>query len=140
MQIKHVLKSLLSANSFLLGAGFLLILALAMLAGYINLTRMTEITRDIDMVTTEYSQKAISSQALHNHTKNKIKTLRNITKVYDQAEIEKIIAEYMSLAGDDKVLLDMLTHGELIPLYEHCLLYTSPSPRDRQKSRMPSSA
>ena len=24
--------------------------------------------------------------------------------------------------------------------YFHCLLYTSPSPRDRQKSRMPSSA
>ena len=24
--------------------------------------------------------------------------------------------------------------------YPHCLLYTSPSPRDRQKSRMPSSA
>ena len=27
-----------------------------------------------------------------------------------------------------------------IHLYIHCLLYTSPSPRDRQKSRMPSSA
>src|SRR5674476_1492186 len=25
-------------------------------------------------------------------------------------------------------------------VYSHCLLYTSPSPRDRQKSRMPSSA
>ena len=25
-------------------------------------------------------------------------------------------------------------------LFRHCLLYTSPSPRDRQKSRMPSSA
>ena len=25
-------------------------------------------------------------------------------------------------------------------LYQACLLYTSPSPRDRQKSRMPSSA
>ena len=24
--------------------------------------------------------------------------------------------------------------------WKHCLLYTSPSPRDRQKSRMPSSA
>ena len=24
--------------------------------------------------------------------------------------------------------------------HSHCLLYTSPSPRDRQKSRMPSSA
>src|SRR5674476_1637138 len=28
----------------------------------------------------------------------------------------------------------------LIPLFSDCLLYTSPSPRDRQKSRMPSSA
>ena len=26
------------------------------------------------------------------------------------------------------------------PYYRDCLLYTSPSPRDRQKSRMPSSA
>ena len=29
---------------------------------------------------------------------------------------------------------------ELIKRYRDCLLYTSPSPRDRQKSRMPSSA
>ena len=28
----------------------------------------------------------------------------------------------------------------LVPQIEGCLLYTSPSPRDRQKSRMPSSA
>ena len=27
-----------------------------------------------------------------------------------------------------------------VKLWKHCLLYTSPSPRDRQKSRMPSSA
>ena len=31
----------------------------------------------------------------------------------------------------------MLAHYEL---YKSCLLYTSPSPRDREKSRMPSSA
>ena len=30
--------------------------------------------------------------------------------------------------------------GEEAETYESCLLYTSPSPRDRQKSRMPSSA
>ena len=30
--------------------------------------------------------------------------------------------------------------GPRISLYDTCLLYTSPSPRDRQKSRMPSSA
>ena len=29
---------------------------------------------------------------------------------------------------------------EDVPLSDNCLLYTSPSPRDRQKSRMPSSA
>ena len=28
----------------------------------------------------------------------------------------------------------------LYAMYDACLLYTSPSPRDRQKSRMPSSA
>ena len=32
-----------------------------------------------------------------------------------------------------------LTSGEFVPEVA-CLLYTSPSPRDRQKSRMPSSA
>ena len=32
------------------------------------------------------------------------------------------------------------TSKERLDLYKTCLLYTSPSPRDRQKSRMPSSA
>ena len=30
--------------------------------------------------------------------------------------------------------------GQLAKEFEHCLLYTSPSPRDRTRSRMPSSA
>ena len=30
--------------------------------------------------------------------------------------------------------------GKVSDIYSFCLLYTSPSPRDRQKSRMPSSA
>ena len=33
-----------------------------------------------------------------------------------------------------------LNPSELEALFYACLLYTSPSPRDRQKSRMPSSA
>ena len=32
------------------------------------------------------------------------------------------------------------TPGQLLGCVSGCLLYTSPSPRDRQKSRMPSSA
>ena len=38
--------------------------------------------------------------------------------------------------GDD----ECITHELWMGLNESCLLYTSPSPRDRQKSRMPSSA
>ena len=36
--------------------------------------------------------------------------------------------------------IEVLIKGGTYPLRETCLLYTSPSPRDRQKSRMPSSA
>ena len=41
---------------------------------------------------------------------------------------------------NDKVLNSADNHGENIAILNGCLLYTSPSPRDRQKSRMPSSA
>ena len=38
-------------------------------------------------------------------------------------------------------LAEGATNDELLDAYPRfCLLYTSPSPRDRQKSRMPSSA
>ena len=40
----------------------------------------------------------------------------------------------VSLIGGNKTAPDRAA------LYNSCLLYTSPSPRDRQKSRMPSSA
>ena len=33
-----------------------------------------------------------------------------------------------------------INENHFVELYKNCLLYTSPSPRDRQKSRMPSSA
>ena len=36
------------------------------------------------------------------------------------------------------ILVTLLVAGSALGIY--CLLYTSPSPRDRQKSRMPSSA
>ena len=45
------------------------------------------------------------------------------------------IGESFAVNNDDLSIQDVL-----IDLYLICLLYTSPSPRDRQKSRMPSSA
>ena len=48
------------------------------------------------------------------------------------ADLDDLIAWYGKFAAwaEDKDVYDEMT----------CLLYTSPSPRDRQKSRMPSSA
>ena len=46
-------------------------------------------------------------------------------------------------AMDNVVVLIADRHPDepdLLGLYEGCLLYTSPSPRDRTRSRMPSSA
>ena len=44
--------------------------------------------------------------------------------------------------SDNTLVNDMATEaaGETAIQAQACLLYTSPSPRDRQKSRMPSSA
>ena len=51
-----------------------------------------------------------------------------------QLEDGTILREFTIIAEDDKIM-------EIAPgIFYNCLLYTSPSPRDRQKSRMPSSA
>ena len=55
--------------------------------------------------------------------------------------------KYLEKNGMPKTIGDLNKHkfisfgkGAPSPVYNPCLLYTSPSPRDRQKSRMPSSA
>ena len=63
------------------------------------------------------------------------------TQVKDSGKIVDISPKI----ADDKNLKSRLLKGFEIPttddyLTSSCLLYTSPSPRDRQKSRMPSSA
>ena len=45
---------------------------------------------------------------------------------------------YIVNHGIEKDLIDQLF--QVSKTFHSCLLYTSPSPRDRQKSRMPSSA
>ena len=56
--------------------------------------------------------------------------------------IENLVKRYGDLLALDHLSLD-IEEGEIFGLLGpngSCLLYTSPSPRDRQKSRMPSSA
>ena len=68
-------------------------------------------------------------------------------------EVERYVAEVIPGLPAEHVFYenkdDLATLKQLQRMHEHdawfgeffaCLLYTSPSPRDRQKSRMPSSA
>ena len=56
--------------------------------------------------------------------------------------------DYVAKIGDDHKfpinkfgeLAKYLIDQKIVKNFYNCLLYTSPSPRDRQKSRMPSSA
>ena len=63
------------------------------------------------------------------------------------SEINPRVMAAMSLPAIgylDPVFVEMMEELKSLLRYafqtKHCLLYTSPSPRDRQKSRMPSSA
>ena len=71
---------------------------------------------------------------------------------YDLLEPDKLLRKYV---GRDVTLVRLVQDGgdtrqeevkarllsyNNAPVWQICLLYTSPSPRDRQKSRMPSSA
>ena len=55
--------------------------------------------------------------------------------------IDKEIAKYPPERKSSAVMAALaIAQHELGWISKDCLLYTSPSPRDRQKSRMPSSA
>ena len=60
----------------------------------------------------------------------------DVDRVYYNDAAETVL----SLSDDNLVLNEDNAANEILTLTWTCLLYTSPSPRDRQKSRMPSSA
>ena len=57
-----------------------------------------------------------------------------------------VVTLYLAILYDSPMLLGLCLMEAVLPVVSvilllwTCLLYTSPSPRDRQKSRMPSSA
>ena len=64
---------------------------------------------------------------------------RSFTKTADQANIDEGLRAYMLKVYNYMTIGLMLT-GFIAYFFGNCLLYTSPSPRDRTRSRMPSSA
>ena len=65
-----------------------------------------------------------------------IEPVEYITKDEVQDMIDTAIRRHNRNAG----MISMFVGFFVLGLFSDCLLYTSPSPRDRQKSRMPSSA
>ena len=73
---------------------------------------------------------------------------QKITKDLKSGDYVYITGEmYVARDAAHKRMIEALNRKEELPIdikdstiYYICLLYTSPSPRDRQKSRMPSSA
>ena len=72
------------------------------------------------------SAEELNSEYLEKAKANNLKTAKTVTFLS------------MALANEDNLLTSIKSASNGYPL--SCLLYTSPSPRDRQKSRMPSSA
>ena len=70
-----------------------------------------------------------SQNLTSNEEENPCKEYGRIMTVHDSGRLGNQMSEYATLLAAAK-----------LANYTPCLLYTSPSPRDRQKSRMPSSA
>ena len=69
--------------------------------------------------------------------------MKFIQVVEQSGDIEEARAEiegYFESTGDDSKVKKLTLCTDRDAPGKICLLYTSPSPRDRQKSRMPSSA
>ena len=63
----------------------------------------------------------------------------NMKQAFDAKSYDAAIKPMTDLFEVNKATVEALAEQQAA-LAKDCLLYTSPSPRDRQKSRMPSSA
>ena len=81
-----------------------------------------------------------------NEDKKKLTVPDLIQRKKDQQRVVMVAApDFLMAQWAERAGIDFIGIGDSLgmTLYGHpttCLLYTSPSPRDRQKSRMPSSA
>ena len=84
-------------------------------------------------VSTEDAQAAATEYA----TNKSADALKKLRKACEPKRLD-LLRQLNSAPGGTERLVRM--REDLLGMLKDCLLYTSPSPRDRQKSRMPSSA
>ena len=70
------------------------------------------------------------------------KTVTELVKLIQKKEVSsvEILDSLLRRINDKNSQINAVVALDADRALENCLLYTSPSPRDRQKSRMPSSA
>ena len=91
----------------------------------------------IDQILTEFLRLSGAKCALLIDKEGHLVTKRGEVKTIDMDTISALVAGSFAAT---KEMARLLGEDEFTALYHHCLLYTSPSPRDRTRSRMPSSA
>ena len=89
------------------------------------------------------SDQTMSEQILSSRLKPKSpEFIANAQKMHEQVEDLKKQVALSAQGGNERSRTRHTQRGKLLPRdrIERCLLYTSPSPRDKRQSRMPSSA
>ena len=97
----------------------------------------------IEKPTLDNQTSTIETLCMYVLSKNNQGTLNNANNALKE-NLRTYLSQY-KIIGDsieikDAYIINISIDFEIIVLPNFCLLYTSPSPRDRQKSRMPSSA
>ena len=119
-----------------------------------NLTELLELKSEIESTLAADKSMALELQYWSNVLK-KIEEkvakgrIESIYEQYVESNREKVMAEVKAAEAKKRAKKDGVISSEyqtpftalkIDNIKKGCLLYTSPSPRDRQKSRMPSSA
>ena len=108
--------------------------------GELSITLPGDTTASVDegVVTLVRPDDTSPSKAMHGLSRTLVNNMIIGVSEGFQKKLEIVGVGYRAAAkGKDALEMQL---GFSHPVHINCLLYTSPSPRDRQKSRMPSSA
>ena len=126
---------------------FLIVLSLLFVPIVVNAQELDP-PKEYDQLLEDYRDMYDIAQKYKKLYEEAEKDVTEYKKLYNQAEadVEEYRQFYESAEENNRKLIDSnnrlqdLIDTQKQMIDDICLLYTSPSPRDRQKSRMPSSA
>ena len=95
------------------------------------------VTVDVNKVAQDYIKRVYN---LPDDTEVRINVVCSTSSPFGEATQPRSWGFYNRSNGRQSIAKAFSTEAEALEYVDTCLLYTSPSPRDRQKSRMPSSA